>query len=200
MIDFFALLDEDRRPWIDVERLKSRFHERSAECHPDRSHNASPEEKAGANRRYTELNAAYECLAHNKTRLRHLLELELGEPTEDIQQTPPDLMDTFFEIGQLLREVDEFLKRKEQTTSPLLKVKIFQESMNWTDRLTEVSHRLRTSLAGLADEIKSIDDDWLNASKERAQELSMLENIYRHLSYYERWQAQVQERVVQLSF
>ncbi len=199
MTDFFALLDEPRRPWIDVERLKTRFLEHSATCHPDRFHNAPVAEKANATRQYTELNAAYECLARDRTRLKHLLELERSAPPEDIQKTPAELMDLFFGVGKLLREVDAFLKGKEQATSPLLKVKIFQDGMTWTDQLNETGGRIRTSLAGLADEIKNIDAEWLEATVGRDQLLPKLENIYRHLSYYERWQAQVQERVVRLS-
>ena len=78
MTDNFALLNEPRRPWLDVDLLKQKFLARASGAHPDRVHNASDSEKAEVTKRYIELNAAYNCLADPKLRLLHLLELELG--------------------------------------------------------------------------------------------------------------------------
>lgn len=78
MTDAFALLSESRRPWLDADALKSRFLPLSAEVHPDRVHSASEAEKAAANTRYAELNAAYNTLREPRDRLLHLLELEAG--------------------------------------------------------------------------------------------------------------------------
>ena len=36
MADYFALLDEPRRPWLDPEELKAKFHALTATVHPDR--------------------------------------------------------------------------------------------------------------------------------------------------------------------
>ena len=96
MIDSFALLAEPRRPWLDPDLLKQKFLTLAAGLHPDRFHNAGELEKAGASRRYADLNAAYHCLAAPKSRLRHLLELELGAKPKDIQQipaAPPDSLE-----------------------------------------------------------------------------------------------------------
>src|SRR6266478_7291458 len=95
MTDYFALLDEPRRPWIEPDSLKRKFFALSAEDHPDRVHQASDAEKVAAQQRYTELSAAYNCLREPKERLRHLLELERGTKPEDIQRIPSDLMDVF---------------------------------------------------------------------------------------------------------
>jgi hypothetical protein len=35
MIDHFAALSEPRRPWLDLEKLKNRFHILAAARHPD---------------------------------------------------------------------------------------------------------------------------------------------------------------------
>ena len=78
MTDYFALLNEPRRPWIDSEALKARFLVLTAEAHPDRVHNALPAKKKSAHERYTELNTAYLCLREPRESLRHLLELERG--------------------------------------------------------------------------------------------------------------------------
>ena len=45
MTDYFALLGETRRPWLDTEALKAKFLTLTASVHPDRVHNATPTEK-----------------------------------------------------------------------------------------------------------------------------------------------------------
>src|SRR5437868_8581649 len=83
MTDNFSLFNEPRRPWLDADLLKQKFLKFSAEVHPDKIHNASDGEKAAANKRYAELNAAYNCLREPKERLLHLIELELGAKPKD---------------------------------------------------------------------------------------------------------------------
>ena len=63
MIDCFELLQEPRRPWIDADALKSRFLELSTAAHPDRVHGGTESERAQANARSAELNAAYKASA-----------------------------------------------------------------------------------------------------------------------------------------
>src|SRR5882672_11260819 len=101
MIDCFALLNEPRRPQIDLEALKAKFRSLSSEAHPDRFHNKNDSEKQVVNQRYLELNAAYMCLRRPQERLQHLLELELGAKPDYLQQIPNDAMDLFAEVGQL---------------------------------------------------------------------------------------------------
>ena len=118
MIDCFALLNEPRRPQIDLETLKAKFRALSTEAHPDRFHNESDSEKEAVNQRYLELNAAYNCLRQPQERLQHLLELELGTKPDHLQQIPNGAMDLFVEVGQLCRELDGFLREKTRITSP----------------------------------------------------------------------------------
>jgi len=189
MSDYFALLDEPRAVWLDTDALKAKFHSRSAEVHPDRCHNASDEEKAAANTRYAELNAAHSCLSNTKSRLKHFLELETGQPPADIQQTPTDLMDLFFECGSLCKRIDEFLREKEATESPLLKVKLFEQGMEWSDQIQAFNGRLTGHIRELESELQTTTPP-----------IQRIEEIYRRLSYYERWHSQLQERFVKLSF
>src|SRR5947209_7004515 len=134
-MDCFALLNEPRRPWLDSDQLKQRFLALSSEVHPDRVHNAPAAERQAADRRYSELNAAYNCLREPKDRLRHLLELERGAKPEDIERIPPGLMDEFFAVGKLCRDTDAFLAEKAAVTSPMLKVQIFERAQEWTEKL-----------------------------------------------------------------
>ena len=112
MADYFALLDEPRRPWLDPEVLKAKFHALAASVHPDRVHGAAQPEKQEANQRYADLNAAFQCLREPKERLRHLLELERGIKVEDVQKISTDTMDLMMEISAHCRETDAFLAEK----------------------------------------------------------------------------------------
>ncbi len=203
MTDYFALLQEPRRPWLDPESLKTKFFELSGEVHPDRVHGASEAEKQLANQRYVELNAAYNCLREPKTRLQHLLELEAGAKPKDIQQLPSGTMELFIEVGQLCRAADAFLAERAPVTSPVLKVKLFERAQEWIERLNAVQKKLTTQRERLDAELKKLDAAWNTGSAsppDAALSLPQLEQLWRDFSYVGRWAAQIQERVVQLSF
>jgi curved DNA-binding protein CbpA len=206
MTDSFSLLNEPRLPWLDADALKAKFHQFSAEVHPDRSHNAPETEKLAANGRYAELNAAYNTLREPKDRLLHLLELELGGKPRDIQRIPPGTMDLFVEVGQTCKDVDAFLAGKAEVTSPMLKVKFFQQSMLWTDKLQALQTKINGLRDSLTAELQQMNAVWQNApavgSPERAAALPLerLEQVYRAFSYVARWSEQIQERHVQLAF
>jgi DnaJ-domain-containing protein 1 len=200
MTDCFALLEEARQPWLDPDQLKTKFHSLSAEAHPDRVHNASAECKQAAQDRYTELNAAYNCLREPKTRLRHLLELELGTKPAEIQQIPPDLMNLFMQVSQLCRETDSFLVEKAQVTSPLLRVELFERGQARTEKLSALQKIVTSSRDKLLVELKTHNAAWTPGDQRtKAPNLSRLEELYRLFSYFDRWNAQLQERIVQLA-
>ena len=71
--DFFAWLGMPRRPWLDPEAVKERFHTLSREHHPDQQAAGSNAETDAA---FARLNAAQAALRDPKARLRCLLELE----------------------------------------------------------------------------------------------------------------------------
>lgn len=197
MTDYFALLTEPRRPWLDADTLKTMFFALSSEVHPDRVHNASESDKLVANQRYTELNAAYQCLREPRSRIRHLLELELGAKPSDLTNVPDDLMELFFAVGKAFREVDAFLGEKAQATSPLIQVQLFERGMERVEQLNELSHNISPRREALLEELKTLDADWQSGKSTHTDRLL---SIWRLLSFYERWLAQIQERVAQLSF
>ncbi|KAF0170213.1 MAG: molecular chaperone HscB [Limisphaerales bacterium] len=205
MTDCFALLNEPRRPWLATDALKAKFFARSAEVHPDRVHSAPEAERAAAQERYTALNAAFNTLREPKDRLQHLLELESGAKPGNIQSTPAELTDLFFEVGRLCRDVDFFLLEKGRANSPLLKVKMFQRAMDWTSQINALQQRLNAKRGELETELAAMNETWAAAPTEpevrrAALPLARLEQLYRPFSFLSRWTAQLQERVVQLAF
>jgi curved DNA-binding protein CbpA len=204
MTDKFALLNEPRSPWGNLDALRQKFIALSSEVHPDRVHNRSEKEKVAANQRYSELNAAYNCLREPKDRLQHLLELELGAKPKDIQRIPDGMMEEFFEVGRLCKQVDAFLSEKERVSSPMLKVQLFEQGQEWTDKLNLLQQKINAHRDALIGELQSMSSTWAidanQSNANRQHSLGRIEEIYRLLSYFARWSEQIQERVVQLSF
>ena len=163
MTDAFALLSEPRRPWLDIDALKARFLPLSTAVHPDRVHGASEAEKAAANARYAELNAAFNTLKEPRDRLLHLLELEAGAKPGDIQRIPPGTMDLFVEVGQTCRDTDEFLKRKSAAESPMVKLRLMQEGFDWLDKLQALQGRVNARRDELTTELQTMNDVWAAA-------------------------------------
>ena len=204
MTDFFALLDEPRRPWLDADALKAKFLARSALVHPDRVHQAPVAERAAAGERYAELNAAYNCLRDPTERLWHLLELELGAKPVGIHRVPAEITESFFAVGQLCKEADAFLAQNATVTSPILKVQIFERAQEWIEKLNAMTRKINSRREELLQELAAMNPAWESASTANADRaklpLERLEEIYRLLSYLARWSEQLQERIVQLSF
>ena len=201
MTDNFALLNEPRRPWLDADLLKQKFLVLASDAHPDRVHNASESEKAEVTQRYAQLNAAYNCLAEPKLRLLHLLELELGTKPKDIQTIPAALADLFAEVANSCRSADGFLAEKSKATSPLVQVQLFERGQDWVEKLNGLQRKLNELRENFSGELKSLDAQWMAADAVSRQAiLPKLEELYRLFGYFNRWNNQIQERVVLLSF
>jgi hypothetical protein len=140
-----------------------------------------------------------------KERLFHLLELELGAKPKDIQRIPPGTMDLFVEVGQLCREVDTFLAKKAQETAPMLRVRLFAQGLEWTDKLNALQRKINVRRDELFAELETMNELWQAApaigapTRPATLPLERLEQIFRVQSYIGRWTAQLQERLVQLA-
>jgi curved DNA-binding protein CbpA len=201
-LDYFALLGETRRPWLDPDVLKEKFLKLSAQVHPDRFHNQPESERTTAHQTYTDLNAAYQCLREPKDRLRHLLKLELGRSPENLQRVPPELMDFSMEIGHACIEVDRLLREKAATLSPLLKAQQFQRNQEWVDRLLKLRSRVDTLFDQFLAELNRIDSTWSSgtSTSDNQAALTQLDGLCRLFGFVGRWRNQLQERITQLSF
>lgn len=202
MPDYFALLGEPRRPWLDPESLKKKFLALSSAAHPDRVHSTTSEEKAAANKQFAELNTAFNCLREPKDRLRHLLELELGAKPNDLQEIPPDLADLFLQVAGLRQAAIQFLAERAKADSPVVRVQFFERSQEWIDRLNAMQRRLNGQQSAVLASLQALDGEWQRAGErpsDRAGLLAQLEKIWRLLSFHSRWSLQLQEAIVQLA-
>lgn len=199
MVDYFAMLGERRRPWLEPAALKEKFLALSAAMHPDKVPGANEAARAAAAGAFAELNAAHACLADPKSRLLHLLELEHGGKPADIQQIPTPLANLFAEVADTCRSTDSFLAEKNKNTSPLLQVQWFEQSQELIGKLNALQQKLTGLHTQLTGELKAIDAQWINApADETGAYLPAIEKLYRVFGYFNRWNRQIQERAVQL--
>ncbi len=202
--DHFALLGEPRRPWLDVEMLKEKFHQLARECHPDRVHGSSNEAKDSANQRHTELNHAFTTLRETKERLAHLLELEGDTKPSVVQEIPASLMNLCMDVGALCQRVDSFLASTPASESPMLQAGRFAQSLEHQDAVQAMMNKLCTQLEAVDAELRELNHAWETAPNDtmRAQSLPLkrIEELWRLVSYLTRWTAQLQERNVRLAF
>lgn len=101
----------------------------SGPVHPDRLHQSHDAIRAVATQRYTGLNAAQQCLADTRQRLRHLTELGTGQRPTDVGAVPRQISDLSFEIGQWLKFSDEVVRRKQAMASSLVQSQDMRQMM-----------------------------------------------------------------------
>jgi curved DNA-binding protein CbpA len=197
-------LNEPRRPWLEEEALKTKFLSISTSAHPDKALTAGVDERKSAEQRYAELNAAYQCLRDPRERVKHLLELELGTKPQQVQRIPGELMDCSLAVAQLCRQVDTFLAEKATKTSPMLQIPLFERGQEWREKVERLQNRILPQREQLLIELKGLDSLWISSvaheGDERNRLLRRLEELGALFSYFDKWRAQLQERLVQLSF
>ena len=205
MVDHFAKLGIQRRPWLDIDHLKQRFHQLSIEIHPDHSLDDADDIKNDTQQEFIVINSAFQCLSDTKSRVRHLLEIERGLSSENVQSIPSEMTDWFTEISLLCRKVDLFLKKKEAQNSPMLQVVLMEEGVLLNDEVSEMHQKLQIELKKLNDALKLLNSKWdqvgeASESREDKLPLSELDSISQRLSFWVKWSSQLGERSGRLMF
>lgn len=190
MIDYFALLDLPREPWLDPASLKDAYYRKTLQTHPD---TAGPGE---SKRGFAELNEAYQVLGDPKRRLHHLLELEGCAPSSRDQTVPPELHDLFPAIGALSPRaslLQEKMKAASNALSrSLLKPQILELQKETRDLREKIQAVSDASLA----QLRLITARW---TKNPTEEIAALSNLYFTFAYLTRWSTQLDEIAFQLS-
>ena len=180
-MDFFALLEQPRAPWLDLAALKEVFHRKTLEHHPDAA-------ASGPESQFAELNEAYQVLQDPKRRLHHLLSLENRAPSAN-QAVPGDLQELFLQIGALNQTATQLLEKTRVASSPLSKSLLKAEVV-----------AAQKELSGVRDKVQE-----LNAAAEarlrqtKAEEIDELSVLYQRFAYLGRWSAQLDELAFQLT-
>jgi curved DNA-binding protein CbpA len=191
MTDYFALLGEVRRPWIDSNKLKQKYHQLTLQLHPDLgSRNQASSENTNS---LAELNEAFRVLQDPKLRLQHLLMLENAAPAAP-RPVPLALANLFWDTGAALKNLDAILEKQSSTsclTQALGKSEIADAEM----RTREILDRLKSLYNDALDKVRRTDPLWL---ADPAAHVSTLVDLYDSFSYLSRLIEQVNERLLRL--
>ncbi len=96
MTDYFGVLRQPRRLWLNLDELEENYRELARSTHPD-------ETGGQEGTRFAEVNTAYRTLRDPKLRLHHLLTLEGKPPSPSTADIPAELIDLFMKIAPALR-------------------------------------------------------------------------------------------------
>ena len=198
MTDYFALLQQPRRPWLDEGQLRKQFLLLSADAHPDRVHGATAEAKTVATQHFTTLNTAFNCLKEPRDRVRHLIELELSCKPGDLKNFPDELADMFMKIATVSRTVENLVAEKALIHSPLLLAGFFERIQPHLELIEQLQSELGCLHTVALARLQSLDTAWQN-SGDRHAVLLQLEELAQVLGFHARWQTQLQEAHLRLT-
>lgn len=177
-MDAFDFLGLPARPWLEPEDVRAAFQRRARELHPD--------SVAGDAEAFARLNAAYRELERPARRLRRLL------GGQAIPSTPPDVA-LGFEIGAALRESDLLLDRWRRAAVPLGRALMAEEIAAARGRVDALLDRVGAQAAAAETRLRALDAAWPDATSE---DLAALAGAF---SFFDRWAAQLRDRLTELS-
>jgi curved DNA-binding protein CbpA len=194
MIDYFALLDQPRAPWLEPDELKAAYHKKTLQAHPDAQTNRTNSDDLDAS--FASLNEAYQILQDPKRRLHHLLSLQNCAPSSANQTVPRDLHDLFPRVGALTERSHVLLEEIQATSNALsrslLKPRVLEMQQETKAARETIQNLSDASLA----QLQEINTAW---AKNPAQQIEALSNLYFAFAYLTRWSAQLDEILFQLS-
>jgi hypothetical protein len=174
MTDYFALLGEARRAWLDPEELKKQYFARVRERPAD-----------------AELNEGFRVLSEPKLRLHHLLVLA-GADLSAGRPVPPAMLELFWDTGAVLREIERWLLRKRAAGSALARALLQSERLKLEKRLDELEEKLRAAYAAELAQLPRGEVDWPN-------EMARMVERYDAMAYLRRLLEQTAEKKFQFS-
>ncbi|HEY3663255.1 MAG TPA: hypothetical protein VGL24_08910 [Chthoniobacterales bacterium] len=169
MIDYFALLDEARRPWLDPEKLKEKYFARSRAAAPD-----------------AQLNEAFRVLSDPKLRLQHLLILE-GAQLPAGRPVPPSVAELFWSTGELLREIERWSLQRQGANSDLARAILQPERVKLKSRLAELEEQLQAVYDAELAQLPRRAVDW-------PSEMTQIIERYDAIAYLTRLRTQIAEK------
>lgn len=188
MTDCFALLSFLRRPWLDEEELKNRFHSMAAEQHPDAGTGGDAETFAA-------LNAAYTTLRDPARRLRHLLDLEHSDAFPSAPPIAPDLANWFMDIAAQRRAIRLLRQQKTSSDSRLAGALLVDDKAKIERNLRAAQDRLEIEYARALDELREMDAAWPGRDAEMLARAALLQA---RLTYLGRWLTDVREGLLEM--
>ena len=194
MTDYFALLDQPRRPWLDPDELKQAFHRKSLQTHPD-IHAQTGDTAAPAAPAFAQLNEAYQVLQDPKRRLQHLLVLEGAFPGARSTTVPPQIEQLFPAVAAATQRAQATAEKNANATSPLTRSLLKPESLQAQKELENILSVLQEQHTKAVDRLRDLSGTWEQRDETT---LAELHELLLRFSYLSRWMSELQEKQVAL--
>jgi hypothetical protein len=183
MIDYFALLDIERRPAIDEESLKHAYFRKTEALRSDQAETDA----------LSSLNMAFRVIANPATRIQHLLKLEFGDPRGG--QIGADLGEVFGSVVEALQKADQEFGSLSTESSALLRALAFQRMEKTRESLNEIDDQLSQRESIFLAQLDQLDALWNGSSAECRESLAQ---IALGLTFVQKWLSEVRERKIRL--
>jgi curved DNA-binding protein CbpA len=194
MIDYFALLDQPRAPWLDLEKLKEVYHRKTLVQHPDTQ--TPPQNIVTPAAVFADLNEAYRVLRDPKLRVKHLLNLEGHGVGSRNQIIPQELYDLFPMIGALTQKNRQLLNEIQATSNPLSRALLKSRVLTAQNETDEMRRTIQNLTETATAQLQRINENW---TKDPATQVPALSNLYSVFAYLNRWSTQLDEMIFQFS-
>jgi hypothetical protein len=183
MIDYFALLDIERRPAIAEDFLKNAYFRKTESLRLD---------QAGADA-LSSLNMAFRIISNPATRIQHLLKLEFGITRG--AQVGSDLGDLFGSVVEALEKADREFGSLSAESSALIRALAFQTMDGVHERLVQTENELTQRERSLLSELGQLDEIWRESPTQCRESLA---RIAVDLTFVQKWLSEVRERKIRL--
>jgi hypothetical protein len=186
MIDHFAAFKLPRRPWLDEEALKQRFHRMTSEQHPD----VSPVNSSA----FAGLTKSYAILRDPAARLRHLLELEYPD-FKASPAIPPALTERFMQVATLRREIHVFVEQHSASELPITQALSAAARFGLQRDVEKLATALELDRDRCLQLLQAEDELWEQRDAETPQRLATLQQ---ELSSLLKWADELREGLLRL--
>jgi hypothetical protein len=183
MMDYFALLDIERRPAISEESLKNAYFRKTESLRLDQVGGEA----------LSSLNMAFRTLSNPATRIQHLLKLQFG--TTRGAGIGSDLGELFGSVVEALEKADQEFGSLSAESSALIRALAFRTMDGLRERLIQTEDELSQRERRLLSELGQFDAIWPESP---AQCRESLARIAVDLTFVQKWLSEVRERKIRL--
>jgi hypothetical protein len=180
MLDYFALLEVPRQPWLEEDAVRAQFQRLAATAHPDGL--------GGDNARFVALNEAWQALRSPTARLRHYLELTNPDALQSSGSMAGVNGDLFMEIAEAQQRATAIGASLAEARTPVARAILEIERIAARERLEQLMSRVSAQM-----------DVIYRKLREEGPDAAELASALNQLVFLEKWNNQLRERMVALS-
>jgi DnaJ-domain-containing protein 1 len=203
-VDYFRLFGLEPRPAVDREALKATFLGLSQKLHPDHNAQADAETRSRVLGVAAQLNRGYSTLADTKERLRYLVGKAHDVEPAEANRVPREIMELFFEVHDLMQEVDAHLKQRKPAASRIAAAvaETDVDKRRFLEAISRLRARTLERFAAVEEEVARLDATWDaagTATPERDKLLGRLGELADVLAYLGRLKTSLAQKELALS-